>query len=117
MFINSEENEDTEESRKRDWKSEKKSEDSFSNDKHHDSVKTEDESEEKDEGDKSNTKKSTARHAESRYKEVPISNMFCHVCNKHMWDGSVSLKFNSLQLFDHSNDYSKNKIILLLLVF
>ncbi|XP_074115328.1 protein on ecdysone puffs isoform X2 [Cotesia typhae] len=32
-------------------------------------------------------KKSEARHAESRYASVPISQMFCHVCNKHMWDG------------------------------
>ncbi|XP_034938871.1 zinc finger protein on ecdysone puffs [Chelonus insularis] len=32
-------------------------------------------------------KKSEARHAESRYAAVPISHMFCHVCNKHMWDG------------------------------
>ncbi|XP_043249040.1 zinc finger protein on ecdysone puffs isoform X2 [Colletes gigas] len=32
-------------------------------------------------------KKSEARHAESRYAEVPMSHMFCHICNKHMWDG------------------------------
>ncbi|XP_029667461.1 zinc finger protein on ecdysone puffs [Formica exsecta] len=41
--------------------------------------------------DKENTKttgkKSEARHAESRYAEVPMSHMFCHICNKHMWDG------------------------------
>lgn len=34
-------------------------------------------------------KKSEARHAESRYAEVPMSHMFCHICNKHMWDGYV----------------------------
>lgn len=41
-------------------------------------------------------KKSEARHAESRYAAVPISHMFCQVCNKHMWDGFVSTinKFN-----------------------
>ncbi|XP_008556677.1 zinc finger protein on ecdysone puffs [Microplitis demolitor] len=32
-------------------------------------------------------KKSETRHAESRYAAVPINQMFCHVCNKHMWDG------------------------------
>ncbi|EFN78513.1 zinc finger protein on ecdysone puffs isoform X2 [Harpegnathos saltator] len=32
-------------------------------------------------------KKSEARHAESRYAEVPMNHMFCHICNKHMWDG------------------------------
>lgn len=35
-------------------------------------------------------KKSASRHAESRYSAVPMSHMFCHVCNKHMWDGFVS---------------------------
>lgn len=34
-------------------------------------------------------KKSEARHAESRYAEVPMNHMFCHICNKHMWDGFV----------------------------
>ncbi|KOX69368.1 hypothetical protein WN51_05531 [Melipona quadrifasciata] len=29
-------------------------------------------------------KKSEARHAES---QVPMNHMFCHICNKHMWDG------------------------------
>lgn len=38
-------------------------------------------------------KKSEARHAESRYAEVPMSHMFCHICNKHMWDGYVRLYF------------------------
>ncbi|XP_076764468.1 protein on ecdysone puffs isoform X2 [Xylocopa sonorina] len=42
----------------------------------------------KDEKDSKITgKKSEARHAESRYAEVPMSHMFCHICNKHMWDG------------------------------
>lgn len=36
-------------------------------------------------------KKSEARHAESRYAEVPMSHMFCHICNKHMWDGYVCI--------------------------
>ncbi|RLU15496.1 hypothetical protein DMN91_012490 [Ooceraea biroi] len=36
---------------------------------------------------KATGKKSEARHAESRYAEVPMSHMFCHICNKHMWDG------------------------------
>ncbi|XP_032676926.1 zinc finger protein on ecdysone puffs [Odontomachus brunneus] len=36
---------------------------------------------------KTTGKKSEARHAESRYAEVPMSHMFCHICNKHMWDG------------------------------
>lgn len=36
-------------------------------------------------------KKSEARHAESRYAEVPMSHMFCHICNKHMWDGFVCI--------------------------
>lgn len=35
-------------------------------------------------------KKSATRHAESRYAAVPMNQMFCHVCNKHMWDGFVS---------------------------
>jgi predicted RecB family nuclease len=91
----SEENEETEESKKREWKDEKKE---LSNDKNDDSIKIEDATIDKDEseaGDKSTGKKSAARHAESRYAEVPISNMFCHVCNKHMWDGNVSY----LQIF------------------
>uniref|UniRef100_A0A0C9RFR3 CIZ1 protein n=1 Tax=Fopius arisanus TaxID=64838 RepID=A0A0C9RFR3_9HYME len=37
--------------------------------------------------DDGSSKKSEARHAESRYAAVAISQMFCHVCNKHMWDG------------------------------
>ncbi|XP_063986364.1 zinc finger protein on ecdysone puffs [Diachasmimorpha longicaudata] len=37
--------------------------------------------------DDGNGKKSEARHAESRYAVVAINQMFCHVCNKHMWDG------------------------------
>ncbi|XP_043497260.1 zinc finger protein on ecdysone puffs [Polistes fuscatus] len=36
---------------------------------------------------KATGKKSEARHAESRYAEVPMSHMFCYICNKHMWDG------------------------------
>ncbi|XP_003427391.1 zinc finger protein on ecdysone puffs isoform X2 [Nasonia vitripennis] len=78
----SEENEETEESKKREWKDEKNE---LSNEKNEDAGKTDDA--DKDDGDKGTGKKSAARHAESRYAEVPISNMFCHVCNKHMWDG------------------------------
>lgn len=40
-----------------------------------------------DKDSKMTGKKSEARHAESRYAEVPMSHMFCHICNKHMWDG------------------------------
>ncbi|XP_011350658.1 zinc finger protein on ecdysone puffs isoform X2 [Ooceraea biroi] len=36
---------------------------------------------------KATGKKSEARHAESRYAEVPMNHMFCHICNKHMWNG------------------------------
>ena len=36
-------------------------------------------------------KKSEVRHAESRYAEVPMNHMFCHICNKHMWDGYVCI--------------------------
>ncbi|XP_011502532.1 PREDICTED: zinc finger protein on ecdysone puffs [Ceratosolen solmsi marchali] len=83
----SEENEETEESKKREWKDEKKE---LANDKTDDSIKIEDVAVDKDEslGDKGTGKKSAARHAESRYADVPISNMFCHVCNKYMWDGN-----------------------------
>lgn len=42
-----------------------------------------------DKDSKMTGKKSEARHAESRYAEVPMSHMFCHICNKHMWDGYV----------------------------
>lgn len=41
----------------------------------------------RDKDPKATGRKSEARHAESRYAEVPMSNMFCHICNKHMWDG------------------------------
>lgn len=40
---------------------------------------------------KTTGKKSEARHAESRYAEVPMNHMFCHICNKHMWDGYVRI--------------------------
>ncbi|KAL2743403.1 zinc finger protein on ecdysone puffs-like [Vespula maculifrons] len=40
-----------------------------------------------DKDSKATGKKSEARHAESRYAEVPMSHMFCYICNKHMWDG------------------------------
>jgi hypothetical protein len=51
------------------------------------------EASEKNEKDNAKTtgKKSEARHAESRYAEVPMSHMFCHICNKHMWDGFVCI--------------------------
>lgn len=49
-------------------------------------------------------KKSEARHAESRYAEVPMSHMFCHICNKHMWDGYVCIYF--LCFFIHNLFYS-----------
>ncbi|XP_050447534.1 zinc finger protein on ecdysone puffs isoform X2 [Cataglyphis hispanica] len=98
---------DTEESEgeKRDWKDEKeeikieKTEDEKMEDveiKIENPVTTEDfttketkEASEKPEKENSKTtgKKSEARHAESRYAEVPMSHMFCHICNKHMWDG------------------------------
>lgn len=40
---------------------------------------------------KTTGKKSEVRHAESRYSEVPMNHMFCHICNKHMWDGFVCI--------------------------
>ena len=84
---NSEENEETQESKKREWKDEKK--EVFHDNKKDESFKSEDEGAGKDD-DKSGNQKSAARHAESRYSEVPMSSMVCHVCNKRMWDGSVS---------------------------
>jgi len=43
------------------------------------------------ENTKTTGKKSEVRHAESRYSEVPMNHMFCHICNKHMWDGFVCI--------------------------
>lgn len=51
-----------------------------------------------DKDGKATGKKSEARHAESRYADVPMNRMFCHVCNKHMWDGFVSKKFVSQRI-------------------
>ncbi|XP_011168417.2 zinc finger protein on ecdysone puffs isoform X2 [Solenopsis invicta] len=93
---------DESEDKKHDWKDEKSSEikdEKTEEEKTEDSEKkmeksaAEDSSKEaKDEKtEKENTKttgkKSEARHAESRYAEVPMNHMFCHICNKHMWDG------------------------------
>ncbi|XP_076286290.1 protein on ecdysone puffs isoform X1 [Lasioglossum baleicum] len=93
------------EDKKRDWKDEKKELESAQATKSNDDEKSQDDAEQKT--DKTSTeevekdpnastsekdakmtgKKSEARHAESRYAEVPMSHMFCHICNKHMWDG------------------------------
>ncbi|XP_076171007.1 protein on ecdysone puffs isoform X2 [Ptiloglossa arizonensis] len=103
--VKSEEIEETEE-KKRDWKNEKK-ELGFTQDVNtNETEKPQEDTEQKvekpatDEAVKETTsvpttekdskmtgKKSEARHAESRYAEVPMSHMFCHICNKHMWDG------------------------------
>ncbi|XP_015598226.1 zinc finger protein on ecdysone puffs isoform X2 [Cephus cinctus] len=50
-------------------------------------VQDKDKEKDKDKDPKAYGKKSEARHAESRYAEVPMNRMFCPVCNKHMWDG------------------------------
>ncbi|KAL7307053.1 hypothetical protein TKK_0000794 [Trichogramma kaykai] len=81
----SEENDDSEESKKREWKDEKK--EVFHDNKKDEPMKNEDETANK-EDEKSGNKRSAARHAESRYADVPMSSMFCHVCKKHMWDGA-----------------------------
>ncbi|XP_018392387.1 PREDICTED: zinc finger protein on ecdysone puffs isoform X1 [Cyphomyrmex costatus] len=94
---------DESEDKKRDWKDEKNMEEvkieSTEDEKMDDNEKkdkfTEDSSKEaKDtsektekESSKTTGKKSEVRHAESRYSEVPMNHMFCHICNKHMWDG------------------------------
>ncbi|KAL0100834.1 hypothetical protein PUN28_019310 [Cardiocondyla obscurior] len=95
---------DADEDNKRDWKHEKnlepvkveltedeQMEDSEKKDKSavEDSSKEAKDASEKTEKENTKTtgKKSEARHAESRYAEVPMNHMFCHICNKHMWDG------------------------------
>ncbi|KMQ93989.1 zinc finger protein [Lasius niger] len=97
---------DESESKKRDWKDEKgesakvekiedeKTEDTekkVENSVTADDFTTKETKEASEKPEKENTKttgkKSEARHAESRYAEVPMSHMFCHICNKHMWDG------------------------------
>lgn len=98
---------DNTEDKKRDWKDEKKEleetvikQDNIEDETLEDPEKKMDksageenpqkgEASEKNEKDNAKTtgKKSEARHAESRYAEVPMSHMFCHICNKHMWDG------------------------------
>lgn len=105
----SQDNEETAENQKRDWSQERKEGESSENneDESKDASKATDDNESKENKDgdskddikkdsddkkdssKTPVKKSEARHAESRYSEVPMNQMFCHVCNKHMWDGSV----------------------------
>ncbi|XP_014210080.1 zinc finger protein on ecdysone puffs [Copidosoma floridanum] len=80
VALSNEENEESEESKKREWMDEKKELSSDRKD-------ADNSSGERDE-EKSPSKKSAARHAESRYSDVPISSMYCHVCKKYMWDGS-----------------------------
>ncbi|XP_003702395.1 protein on ecdysone puffs [Megachile rotundata] len=101
--VKSEENEETDE-KKRDWKNEKREvadtqpakTDEPDEKAEEDSEQKADTSTTEEAAKESNTtekdskmtgKKSEARHAESRYAEVPMSHMFCHICNKHMWDG------------------------------
>ncbi|XP_031826369.1 protein on ecdysone puffs isoform X2 [Nomia melanderi] len=99
------ENNDESEEKKRDWKDEKKQLENSQTVKQYEGEKPQEEAEQKteisatEEGAKETNlagtekdakmtgKKSEARHAESRYAEVPMSHMFCHICNKHMWDG------------------------------
>ncbi|XP_071555506.1 uncharacterized protein Pep isoform X1 [Temnothorax nylanderi] len=97
---------DESEDKKRDWKDEKNTEEAkvekAEDEKMEDSEKKVEKSAAEDspskeakdaseKTDKENTKvtgkKSEVRHAESRYAEVPMNHMFCHICNKHMWDG------------------------------
>ncbi|XP_011703945.1 PREDICTED: zinc finger protein on ecdysone puffs isoform X2 [Wasmannia auropunctata] len=97
---------DESEDKKRDWKDEKNTEDikveKMDSESTEDSEKKVDKSAAEDsssketkdgsektekENTKTTGKKSEARHAESRYAEVPMNHMFCHICNKHMWDG------------------------------
>lgn len=98
---------DESEDKKRDWKDEKNMEEikkeKMDDEKMEDDEKkmeksaAEDSKEAKDgseKAEKENTKsgkKSEVRHAESRYSEVPMNHMFCHICNKHMWDGFVRI--------------------------
>lgn len=107
LFVMNSNDADESEDKKRDWKDDKITEEikteKTEDEKTEDSEKkmekpaAEDPSKEaKDEKtEKENTKttgkKSEARHAESRYAEVPMSHMFCHICNKHMWDGFVCI--------------------------
>ncbi|KAG5348141.1 PEP protein, partial [Acromyrmex charruanus] len=95
---------DESEDKKRDWKDEKNTEEvkveQMEDEKMDDSEKNVEKSAEdstkeaKDTSEKTEKenmkttgKKSEVRHAESRYSEVPMNHMFCHICNKHMWDG------------------------------
>lgn len=107
---------DNTEDKKRDWKDEKKEleetvikQDNIEDETLEDPEKKMDksageenpqkgEASEKNEKDNAKTtgKKSEARHAESRYAEVPMSHMFCHICNKHMWDGFVRIDESKL---------------------
>lgn len=109
-MINSNEHADESEDKKRDWKdeknmveikvekmddektedSEKKVEKSAAEDSSSKEAKDASEKTEK-ENTKMTGKKSEVRHAESRYSEVPMNHMFCHICNKHMWDGFVCI--------------------------
>ncbi|XP_020708477.2 zinc finger protein on ecdysone puffs isoform X2 [Athalia rosae] len=96
------------ESKKRDWKDEKneevtppiKSENSLNPPKDENISALETTGEAKDNNKVNDTsmtnndkegkianRKSEIRHAESLYADVPMNRMFCHVCNKHMWDG------------------------------
>ncbi|XP_015520511.1 zinc finger protein on ecdysone puffs [Neodiprion pinetum] len=104
--LKSEETDDVD-TKKRDWKDEKTKESTLSNKsetaedlgQHEDTLSPEKTSatEPPKDGDtatastdkegKGSGKKCEIRHAESRYADVPMTRMFCHVCNKHMWDG------------------------------
>ncbi|XP_015429920.1 PREDICTED: zinc finger protein on ecdysone puffs isoform X2 [Dufourea novaeangliae] len=99
------ENKEESEDNKRDWKDEKKESLDAQAIETEEGEKSLEDSEQKTETDgteegaketnaatsekdsKLTGKKSEARHAESRYAEVPMNHMFCHICNKHMWDG------------------------------
>lgn len=113
FVINSNEEAEEIENKKRDWKDEKNEEvtikssetapDVSKDEDTPPSKNTADANEAPKDGDvsvpaldkdgKATSKKSEARHAESRYADVPMNRMFCHVCNKHMWDGYVSVVF------------------------
>ena len=90
------------EEKKRDWKDEKNKEGDANQTEVSEEKKetTEDDTEKpattdkKPEDGQASGKKSASRHAESRYSAVPMSHMFCHVCNKHMWDGFVSFVYS-----------------------
>lgn len=68
-----------------------------------------------DKDNKGTKNKSEARHAESRYSEVPMDHMVCHVCNKRMWDGSVSFRIIvTLKLIDISDSFINYMFVFLL---